>query len=362
MKVIKCNLCGANDYRIISRIGYPFTKQVRNVICKSCGLVCQNLITNPEKLAAFYFNYRKITIDIDTPTEEYEKYAQPMAYYHYSFFKEYCKQGMNILDVGCGAGTLMSWAVKDGLNAYGVNPDPGYGNYGPTHYGLKEVQICMFEDAFFDPKMFDIITFNHVFEHFTDATSMLQKVRHYLKDDGLIYLSIPNVLTPHGQLEYNFLLEHINTFSPTTIRLLLKRNGFKIIKMSTYGYLTTEGLHHPFIDLVARKAKGPIPQPVNWYAESEDYKSVCSFLHNYRKAFLKKNGRIRVYAGILGIAILNLMKNSLVFKDLYSPINAIVTKLFHIYPILSKLLHNEPNYCTDPEEIEFPADKCTYYE
>lgn len=349
---IKCNLCGADDYKIVSRFGYPFTKQVRNVVCKCCGLVYQNPIPGPKELADHYFDYRKNTIDIVTPTEEYEAYAKPMAYYHYSFFKEYCRSGMNILDVGCGAGTLMSWPVKEGLNAYGVNPDPGFGNYGPANYGLKDVQICMFEDASFAPDTFDIITFNHVFEHFTDATLMLKKIRNYLKKDGFLYLSIPNVLTPHGQLEYNFFLEHINTFSPTTIKLLLKKMGFEVLKFSTFGYMTDTGLHHPFIDLVARKIEVPIPQTISWDKEGENYEDVYTFMYNYRKTFLKKHGGISVRAGLLRVAIGNMIKNKPLIRNLCRPFSAIVARLFY----------NEQDYCTSPQVTEFPADKCTYYE
>ena len=54
-------------------------------------------------------------------------------------------------------------------------------------------------------------------------------------------------------MEYNFLPEHTYTFSPTTVDLMLKKIGFRIIKFSTFGYVTDRGLHHPYMDLVARK-------------------------------------------------------------------------------------------------------------
>jgi 2-polyprenyl-3-methyl-5-hydroxy-6-metoxy-1,4-benzoquinol methylase len=354
---IDCNLCGSNDFMVVSNFGHPFNERVRNVICKRCSLTYQNPIPSPEELAAHYHNYRDITIGIKTPTREYEEYAQPMAQYHYSFFREYCKKDMKILDVGCGAGTLMRFAVKDGLEAYGVNPDPGFGNNGPANYGLKEVQICLFEDAQFEPGTFDMITFNHVFEHFPDATAVLKKVRGLLNSEGLIYLSIPNNLTPHGQLEHNYFDEHINTFTPTTIELILRKMGFRIVKMSTYGYMTEEGLHHPYIDLVASKLNANVPLNINYDKEDINFLHDLNYLSNYRRVFNSENGWINVYLGILKLYIMN--------KNIYKYTLKIVKGTRILDPILRRVknnIHAEPDYCSVPEITEFPKNEITYYD
>lgn len=352
---INCNLCGQNDYQAILRKGIPFNKPIRNVICKNCGLVYQNPIMGPKTLNDYYADYRNITIGLKEPTEEYEKHAKPLAKYHYSFFREYCKPGMNILDIGCGAGTLMSWAALDGLNTYGINPDPGFANYGLAHYGLKEVQVCLFEDASFPPNMFDIVTLNHVFEHFTDATSALIKIRSYLKNGGLLYLSIPNLLTPHGQIEYNFFLEHVNTFSVRTINLMLKKMGFKIIKLSTFGYTTESNLHHPYIDLIAKKTDVSVPQPIDWLSEGEDYKNIISFFSEYRKEFCIKHGKVKVFLGGLKRWLFEYVK--------YKPWFEGISKYYqnHLLKIVIRYAHTEPDYCAAPLTDKFPADKCTYY-
>lgn len=347
---VNCNLCGSNNYEVLSYLGYPPLKLVRNVICRNCGLVYLNPIMGPDELRKYYYEYRKRTINLDSPTDMYEASARPLALYHYDFFREYCRPGMNILDIGCGAGTLMSWAVKDGLNAYGVNPDPGFGNYGPAHYGLKEVQISLFENSTYEYNMFDIITLNHVIEHFSDVTQVLGKIRNYLKDDGLVYISTPNILTPHGQLEYHLFLEHTYTFSPTSIRLLLQKMGFEIIKYSEYGYVTDKGLHHPFIDLVARKIDIKVPVTINWKLNRENYKDVLSYLSRYRNTFFKKNGRLKVYAGYTLAAVQNYLRNKRLLSMILTPL---------IY-LTSRFAYSEPNYTTAPISTEFPKDKISY--
>jgi SAM-dependent methyltransferase len=279
-----------------------------------------------------------------------------MSKYHYSFFSEYCKPGMNILDIGCGAGTLMSWAVLGGLNAYGVNPDPGFAKFGLVHYGLKEVQICLFEEACFSPAIFDIITLNHVFEHFSDAVASIEKIRSYLKENGLLYLSIPNLLTPHGQIEYNFFLEHVNTFSVKTISLLLKKMGFKIIKLSTFGYVTETSLHHPYIDLVARKMNVSIPQAIDWQSEREDYLFIKGFLRDYQRGFFKKNGRLRVFWGDLKQLVTSYVKN----KSWFISISANYPKF--LKHLINNYVHTEPDHCVAPKVTVFPPEECIYYE
>ncbi|HYA12759.1 MAG TPA: class I SAM-dependent methyltransferase [Syntrophales bacterium] len=356
----RCNLCGHDDSVVISRLGVPFYLPVRNVVCKRCGLVYRDPIPGPQQLADFYYNYRKKTINLEEPTPEYEEYARRMAYYHYSFFREYCRPGMAILDIGCGAGTLLSHAVQDHLIAYGVNPDPGFGNYGLKHYGLKEVQICLFEQASFPSAMFDIITCNHVFEHLVDPTAALMRIRKYLKTNGLIYFSIPNVLSPHGQLEYNFFWEHITNFSPTTITLLLKKMGFKIIKISTYGYETADGLHHPYIDLVARKEELETPCLIDWSVEGERWVDIDTFLKHYRNDFFVKHNVVRCYLGLAFFALNYYIKDKAPLLRTYNLLKNALIRILGISK--ERYVHTEPDYCTRPMVLEFPADRCIYYQ
>lgn len=342
-----CILCGEVNQTIIAEDAYPFINKIKNVVCNGCGLGRIEPFPSAIALKEHYENYRKNTINIEEPTDEYEDTARENALYHYSFFKEDLPKQATILDIGCGAGTLLSCAIKDGHIGYGVNPDKGFGEYGKKNYGVKKVEICMFEDAKFPDDKFDMVTFNHVFEHFVDPHHILQKVKKILKKDGNIYMSIPNALIPHGQLEYNYFDEHIYTFTPKTITQILSVNGFRLKKYSTYGMPLSNGLHQNWIDLVATniETKKPAYSNIEMIKHAED---VISFINNYKLAYINKYGKIKLYLGIKRIKFGKKFLNS-----------SGITKLFYRFLLrtLKNFSHYEKDYSGRTSTIKFPKNK-----
>ncbi|MBW3075941.1 hypothetical protein CVS24_00485 [Prochlorococcus marinus str. XMU1419] len=350
LKTIKsneCILCNCNSYNLIIDDVYPFKKNYKNISCKNCGLTKIHPFPKMDVLRDHYKNYRKNTIGIEVPTLNYESDALINANYHYSFFREYLKSKSTILDVGCGAGTLLSCAVKDGHKAYGVNPDPGFAKYGVKNYGIKNMQICMFEDAKFNNIEFDMITFNHVFEHFIDPISTLIKVWNLLKEKGYLYLSIPDNLSPHGQLEYNYFDEHIYTYDITTIENLLKIVGFKIIKFSNYGITMENNKRHPWIDLVAVKSK---PEYVNKESLKENGQKVIKEINNYKKRFEINHGKIRLKLGIISFKLNQRMNNQKKTNLFYRILNKVINKFAYF----------QDDYCGPSIYKDFPKEKVIY--
>ena len=92
-----------------------------------------------------------------------------------------------ILDVGCGSGTFLKNLQDIGFNdLLGIDP---YLNKETTTPGLILEKKSFLE---IDAK-FDLITFNHSFEHFADPQNIVQHISKTLKERGDLIIRIPNI-------------------------------------------------------------------------------------------------------------------------------------------------------------------------
>lgn len=90
-----------------------------------------------------------------------------------------------------------------------------------------------------EPHSQDIIIFADVIEHLRDPLGILGKMKNYLKKDGYLLMSIPNIMhysvmipllmgeyswDPAGIRDYT----HMHCFTLETIRTMLKNSGYEI--------------------------------------------------------------------------------------------------------------------------------------
>ena len=91
----------------------------------------------------------------------------------------------------------------------------------------------------------NLLTMNDLIEHLSDPLSFLRKCYSTLLPNGFI-----EIATPNGEgFDFKILKEntvnitppeHLNYFNPTSIRILLKRAGFSILRVETPGILDTQ--------------------------------------------------------------------------------------------------------------------------
>lgn len=140
-----------------------------------------------------------------------------------------------VLDIGCGIGETIRASLELGLEAQGVEPNPYAVKYLKDNmpYGIKQ---GYFESNMFTRK-FDIIILEMVLEHVTEPRKLIGNIFKILSKDGILYLSVPgrkggvlrvlySIINKSG---YKSLFSdndaHINHFSKTSIKALLKGNN-----------------------------------------------------------------------------------------------------------------------------------------
>lgn len=99
---------------------------------------------------------------------------------------------VSVLSVGCGAGVTESELVSRGIKVVGIelNPDAAeaarQGGLTVLNGDALSVDLSGNED------LFDCLIYADVLEHLIDPVAVLQQHLKFLKDDGVVIISVPN--------------------------------------------------------------------------------------------------------------------------------------------------------------------------
>jgi len=296
MEYINCDLCGSDDYKVICRKA-RFNRDAFNVLCKKCGLVYINPRMDPAEYREFYKNEYHILYDQSLkPPEEFIKKQLERGRTILNFAGDWLENGVKILDVGCAAGGILKiFKDEKKAEASGIEPSIGYSEYAREKFGLKVFTGTA--EEFISGKgknteIYDFIILSHVIEHFLSPSKTLKEISTLLKDNGKIYIEVPSIMNPYGKLSYFFEDAHPYTFSPATIRLLLYKTGFRILKFDERS--------SDYIKLIAQKSNKK--ENVNY--DSGEYKKIIRSLIGYqiyrRQFYLCKQWSYLVVIRIFG--------------------------------------------------------------
>ena len=263
---VHCALCGQNNYSVLSshrndKYLNNLEVEVRTVICKVCGLVYVNpQIPEDERYTIYSTDYGR--------TRHGQISQRELRARDYSLGRtaRWIDKQLNlsskigkVLDIGCAAGSLLIAFKKYGWDVYGIEPTPHWAEIARERCG-GNIITCFLEDADLPRSYFDMVTLTQTLEHMPDPVQTLDIIKGLLKDDGILYLDVPNVLKPKN-FEM-FVATHLYSFSPNTLRLMLRKTGFKIIRIeNTWNILT-----------IARKDSST--ENIDFSADGDDWQKV----------------------------------------------------------------------------------------
>lgn len=235
---VACNLCEQNNSK-------PFyvINSSRIVKCQTCGLIYMNPRPSQSEIITMYSKSYFLSPDpLSLGYEDYSaerKSLTKMFLRHLKDVERYTKDG-KILDVGCAMGFFLDLARSRGWQVYGVDISEYAASYAREQLGLDVVTGTLKEAREGRKRgwdnLFDVVTMWDLLEHLSDPFGDLAEAWHVLKDNGLIFLTVPNVESLIARLMrskwYGFkkLREHLYFFSPTTIQRMLKRAGFEVLE------------------------------------------------------------------------------------------------------------------------------------
>ena len=228
---VNCNLCQANDYKVI------WSEPPHQVVkCRRCGLVYNNPRLTPEELASFYSckyfesyylpNRQKAIEDAEVKLQEIESLVG----------------NGRVLDVGCGLGCFLAAAKKREWETVGVEISPYASEYASKEFGLTILNNDLME-ADFSKESFDVVTFWNVLGHVVDPIGLIIEANRILRKNGLIVIQVTHrhrfllktafwasklIEDTKGILHVPVQIFH---FTPDLMSQLLKEAQFSIVKI-----------------------------------------------------------------------------------------------------------------------------------
>lgn len=148
------------------------------------------------------------------------------------------KKVKDVLDIGCGSGTISLYLGSKGFNVTGI--DISKKAIAACQESAKNLdqKTCKFYISNFPnkilPRKYDLVFFSEVIEHLPDDDLALKKIHRLLKPGGILFLSTPSKNAPLFRLGYSKKFDkevgHLRRYDINELKTKLNRNGFEIKK------------------------------------------------------------------------------------------------------------------------------------
>lgn len=238
LEFVACPLCTANDDYVLATKGFPNDIEVRNVICKGCGLVRINPRMTQANYELFYkedfFGYlnpfaRHAYVTEMEHTRD-DTYMTPTKKKLLPYVLPYVKEDGNVLDVGAGLGQMVYLLQKEKhVVATGLEPDPFSREVAKEKMGveLTDMTIEVFLEK--NTQQFDFVFMDQTFEHLLSPLQALQGLAKFLAPEGVIYIGVPGTYNPAIHMSLFYQIAHTYNYTPHTMKLFAEQSGLKVI-------------------------------------------------------------------------------------------------------------------------------------
>lgn len=238
-----CPVCGSTDRRSVQKHAAHHI-----VRCRNCTLAFAGLAPTDTELGAYYNDYPAHANVSPITLKRYDALLDGF---------ERFRTTNRIIDVGCGAGNFLERAALRGWEVHG------------TEYGRIPIETCRakgiaviegpLNPSNYATGSFDVVTSFEVIEHLVEPALELERMRTMLRPGGMLYVTTPNYrsvghLLAGGQWSVVNYPEHLNYFTPRTIRRLMRAKGFVPVRTKTTGVDLMRVRFNPVKDRGGRKA------------------------------------------------------------------------------------------------------------
>jgi 2-polyprenyl-3-methyl-5-hydroxy-6-metoxy-1,4-benzoquinol methylase len=234
----KCPICSDDKHEVLfhNRVDSfddsTFNVDIKIVRCGKCSFVYNDIdSTNIERFyqnESLYSGESGFGIGGSTPADlnRYKQYIDILDWI--SITKEAA-----IVDVGCAKGGFLLFLKQHGFSHLnGVEIDHKCVEYARRHYELN-VSTGTVNCLPRDNGSMDLLIYNHVLEHLYDPLLALAEAKRVLKDDGILFVEVPNAGRYEDGRIFDFywfcMREHINHFDLAHLTMLMESAGFERI-------------------------------------------------------------------------------------------------------------------------------------
>jgi len=203
---------------------YPEYMHLRLVKCADCSLVYADPAPS---VASLRHEYQQAAFDSST-----EAWFAAKTYAHY------LPRDLKIesaLDIGCGGGEFLVMLRQRGVtHLQGVEPSPEAANTAPETI-RNRIHTAFFAAEDFAPESFDLVSSFQTLEHVSDPLKLVQGAYKLLKPGGRFYSVSHNIEGALNKMLGTrspiFDIEHLQLFSPVSLRKCIERAGFTDVRV-----------------------------------------------------------------------------------------------------------------------------------
>lgn len=231
--------------------------------CDICGFVFQRQVLDAASSAFFYEQLIDAEHSLRKRSQGGHDYYSYLAYSVgtlQSLFPDRRPADLRVLDFGMGWGHWLLMAKAHGFDAHGVELSKSRVAYAES-LGLSVTQNL--EEL---SLKFHVINLDQVLEHVDDAAGIIEALAGKLEPDGVFRIFVPNAFLLDLRVRLGFWrpgkdaaqpLEHINSFTSSTLARLLARFGLRRVGLTEFAGL------HSRIRLFSRYAISHVAP--SWY-------------------------------------------------------------------------------------------------
>lgn len=234
-----CDYCKSNEYEVIFQ-GPDLLEDLPGVFqwvkCKQCGLLRQNPRPDWDTLQLYYpagyVCHDKKLAEKQNGVRTFLRHLGPQKRIRLVHKYKACGRW---LDVGCGGGTILQEAQRQGhWELQGLEPVPDMARYTAEQLNIP-VFSGQLEDYDAPAGSFDVITLWDVLEHLPNPVQSMRKIQKLLAKNGLFVFSTPNMnsldLKVFGKAWLGYdLPRHLYLFPEEVLDQLLSESGFSILQ------------------------------------------------------------------------------------------------------------------------------------
>jgi 2-polyprenyl-3-methyl-5-hydroxy-6-metoxy-1,4-benzoquinol methylase len=145
-------------------------------------------------------------------------------------------EGLKVLELGIAHGGVADILKKEGAICYGVDINPRN-----DMEGIKIFQADLNEGFPKIDEKFDVIFAGELIEHLFDDTKFVKEAGNFLKPGGIFAITTPNLvfvvnrfLMFFGRMPlFTHADYHYRIYNRRTLKDLLEKNGFKVVKTTS---------------------------------------------------------------------------------------------------------------------------------
>lgn len=189
-------------------------------------------------------------------------------------YRKYLKNKVNILDIGCGVGTIDFYLGKKGHNLLGVDISKKAIDIASRNSKIlrmdEKVKFIQCDFSLIrNIGLYDAVIALEVLEHAKDDGKVLNNLYGLCLKNTVIIASSPSRDAPLYKIgflkKFDENVGHLRRYSEKEFRRLFENNGFKIIDLiKTEGILRNFLFTNKYAQLLIRLIKGPFVPLVNY--------------------------------------------------------------------------------------------------